>query len=133
MFYTTWRECIRRLQGLPYKTHNNLLPLICNDIDVDGQLHLRFLNFFIKNFKSDNTCVKLCALLRLRGSRSGASNSLNFITNLYNLDKFNIVEIFFMNNIIDAHSPRSADMMSTGAIHDLLCMRDQNNTNFRSN
>ena len=42
MFYTTWRKCIQRLLGLPYRTHNNLLHLICNDIPVDGQLHLRF-------------------------------------------------------------------------------------------
>ena len=28
MFYTTWRKCIRRLLGLPYRTHNNLLHLI---------------------------------------------------------------------------------------------------------
>ena len=42
MFYTTWRKCIRRLLGLPYRAHNNLLHLICNDIPVDGQLHLRF-------------------------------------------------------------------------------------------
>ena len=125
MFYTTWRKCIRLL-GLPYRTHNNLLHLICSDIPVDGQLHLRFLN------KSDNTCVKLCALLCLRGSRSEASNSLNFFTNLYSMDKYIIVDPFFTNTIIDVNSPISADMMSAGAINDVLCMRDQKNTNFTS-
>ena len=70
-------------------------------------LHLRFFNFYANNLKSDNTCVKLCALLYLRGSRSEASNSLNFITNLYSLDKFNIVDISFMNRIKDVNSPRS--------------------------
>ena len=132
MFYTTRRKCIRRLLGLPYRTHNNLLHLICNNIPVDGQLHLRFLNFFVNNLKSDNTCVKLCALLCLRGSRSAASNSLNFITNLYSIDKYNIVDLFFTNTIIDVNSPISADMMSAGAINDVLCMRDQKNTNFTS-
>ena len=112
MFYTTWRRCIRRLLGLPYRTHNNLLHLICNNIPVDGQFHLRFLNFFVNNLKSDNTCVKLCALLCLRGSRSAASNSLNFITNLYSMDKYNTVDLFFTNTIIDVNSPISADMMS---------------------
>ena len=132
MFYTTWRKCIRRLLGLPYRTHNNLLHLICNDIPVDGQLHLRFLNFFVNNLKSDNTCVKLCALLCLRGSRSAASNSLNFITNLYSMDKYNTVDLFFTNTIIDVNSPISADMMSARAINDVLCIRDQKNTNFTS-
>ena len=132
MFYTTWRKCIRRLLGLRYRTHNNLLHLICNDIQVDGQLHLHFLNFFVKNLKSDNTCVKLCALLCLRGTYSEASNSLNCITNLYSLEKYNFVDISFTNTIINVNSPISADMMSAGAINDVLCMRDQNNTNFTS-
>ena len=90
-----------------------MLHLICNDIPVDGQLHLRFLNIFVNNLKSDNTCVKLCALLCLRGSRSEASDSLNFISTLYSLDKFNIVDISVMNRIIEVNCPISA-----GAIND---------------
>ena len=124
MFYTTWRKCIRRLLGLPYRTHTDLLHLICNDILVDGQLHLRFLNFLVNNLKSDNTCVELCVLLCLRVSRSEASNILNFITNVYSLDKFN-VDISFRNRKIDVNSPISADIMSAGAIYDVLCLRDQ--------
>ena len=54
------------------------------------------------------------------------------LTNLYSLDKFNIVDIYFMNRIIDVNSPISADMMSAGSIYDVLCMRDQKNTNFTS-
>ena len=37
-----------------------------------------------------------------------------------------------MNRIIDVNSPISADMMSAGAIYDVLCMRDQKSTNFTS-
>ena len=80
----------------------------------------------------DNTCVKLCALLCLRGSRSEASNSLNFITNLYSMDKYNIVDLFFTSTIIEVNCPISADMMSAGTINDVLCMRDQKNTNITS-
>ena len=74
----------------------------------------------------------MCALLCLRGSRSEASNSLNFITNLYSMDKYNIFDPFFTNTIIDVNSPISTDMMSAGAINDVLCKRDQKNTNFTS-
>ena len=59
-------------------------------------------------------------------------NSHNFITNLYSMDKYNIVDLSFMNTIIDVNSPISADMMSAGAINDVLCMRDQKNTNLTS-
>ena len=37
-----------------------------------------------------------------------------------------------MNTIINVNSHISADMMSAGAINDVLCMRDQKNTNFTS-
>ena len=80
-----------------------------------------------------NTCVQLCALLCLHGSRYEASNSLNFITNLYSLDKCKISNVSFMSNIINTHNSRSADMMPAGATHDSSSMRDQNNTNFMSN
>ena len=45
MFHTAWRKCIRRLYGLPSRTHNDLLPTICQDIPVEGQIHVRFLKF----------------------------------------------------------------------------------------
>ena len=48
------------------------------------------------------------------------------------LDKYNIVDISFMNTIKNVNSPISADMMSAGAINDVLCMRDLKNTNFTS-
>ena len=59
-------------------------------------------------------------------------NSLNFLTNVYSMDKYNIVDLYFTNTIIDVNSPISADMMSAGAINDVLCMRYQKNTNFKS-
>ena len=116
---------------------------------TNGKIYCYFLKQFHEHFRSKTTryqkirsvfrdakscfkCVKLCALLCLRGSRSAASNSLNFITNLYSMVEYNIVDLFFTNTIIDVNSPISADMMSAGAINDLLCMRDQKNTNFTS-
>ena len=133
MFYTTWRKCIRRLLGLPYRTHNNLLHLICNDIPVDGQLHLGFLNFFVNNLKSDNVlnCV-LCYVYLEAVPRPVTALILSQICTVGPMDKYNIVDLFFTNTIIDVNSPISADMMSAGAINDVLCMQDQTNTNFTS-
>ena len=48
------------------------------------------------------------------------------------LSSITTVDISFMNRIIDVNSPISADMMSAGAIYDVLCMREQKNTNFTS-
>ena len=109
---------------------NNLLHLICNDIPVDGQLHLRSLNFFVNNLRviiHVLNCV-LCYVYVEAVPRPVTA----FITNMYSMDKYNIVDLSFTNTIIDVNSPISADMMSAGAINDVLCMRDQKNTNFTS-
>ena len=44
-FLTAWRKSIRYLLQLPYKCRSIYLPLICNDLPVDVQLHSRFLIF----------------------------------------------------------------------------------------
>ena len=61
--HTAWRKCIRRLYGLPSRTHNDLLGTICHDIPVEGQIHVRFLKFIRDNLLSRNPCVQLCARL----------------------------------------------------------------------
>ena len=46
-------------------------------------------------------CSILCFAVCVHGNRSEASNSLNFITNLYSMDKFNIASMSFMTSTID--------------------------------
>ena len=33
-YFTAWRKCVRRVWGIPYRTHCNMLPGICNDWDI---------------------------------------------------------------------------------------------------
>ena len=97
-FYTAWRKSIRRLLRLPLRTHNELLPGICADISAEGKLRTRFLNFYRKCLSSSNSCIKLCANLALRGSRSDTAKSANFICCKYNIDKYNITT-YNANNV----------------------------------
>ena len=69
LFYVAWRKSIRRMLCLPQRTHCSLLPLICQDLPIDCQLHKRFLNFVHSLIHSSNTCVWLCSQLAIRGSR----------------------------------------------------------------
>ena len=41
--YIAWRKCVRKLLGLPYTTHCNLLHLLCKDSSLQVKLHKRFL------------------------------------------------------------------------------------------
>ena len=57
--YMAWRKCIRRIFGLPYTTHCNLLPIIAIDQTIEFKLHNRFLNFFIP-YVAVKTPVLIC-------------------------------------------------------------------------
>ena len=68
----------------------SLLHLICSDIQVDLQLHLRFLKFMTSCIKRDNVCVKISAKHALLGSRSNACNSLSLICSKYHIDHYTL-------------------------------------------
>ena len=60
-FYSTWRQGLRRLFNLPYRTHSRYLPLLCNDLPVNIQLFLRFNKFMYKLLTRENACVQLAS------------------------------------------------------------------------
>jgi hypothetical protein len=129
-FCTAWRKCIRRVFKLPRTTHCVLLPLVCDDINVNSQLHSRFLNFFHSCVSSNNQCVQLCAKQALYGSRSAVCNSLNYICHKYDIYKYDIVTMgrgaytskFVHRNVRMGAS--NDNLAKAGAIKDLIKMRD---------
>ena len=70
---------------LPYRTHSCLLHLIINDLPVDGQIHLRIINFFNCMYKNKNNVMSLCGRLAANGSGSPVSNSLHFVCYRYKI------------------------------------------------
>ena len=86
-FYVAWRKSIRLLWYLPYRTHCNLLPIICDDLPVEYKLHIRFLKSIKSNMNTDNGIVKLCARLCMKGSISDTGKSLTYICSKYGLIK----------------------------------------------
>lgn len=126
--YVAWRKCVRRLLGVPPTTHCALLPLICQNVTFDVQLHKRFLGFFEKPIHSNNSCVSLCAKLALNGSRSHMCCSLNFVCRKYGVNKRRIESDgrqAFVSRFTQFSVDENEDNMSkAGAIRDLLDMRD---------
>ena len=127
-FFTTWRKCLRRLLGIPYRTHNALLYLICNDDPVEWQLHSRFLKFIQSCLRSENKCLQLCATLSMHGSGSNMCKSINYICNQYNILKWSLANA----SLIKCNSHHVAEdlLSSAGIIRDLLHIRDNNHTSF---
>jgi hypothetical protein len=52
---TTWRKGLRRVWNLPYQTHCNILPILCNCLPLHDEICKRTANFINKCLNSD--CV----------------------------------------------------------------------------
>ena len=134
-FWTTWRKCLRRLLGLPPRTHNVLLPLIVGDHCVETQLHARFVNFFSGALKSSNMLVQLCARLALHGSCSSVCNSLTYICNKYNIARY---DVFSEGTATVRHTMFEVekseicvpDQITAGCVTDALYLQDQRDSGF---
>lgn len=89
----TWRKAIRHLLNLPYRTHCNLLNVLCQDLPFTNQLCRRYVKFFTSLNDSSNNVVKMCARLALYGSGSTVSNSLSFISNFVDTPRYQFREV----------------------------------------
>ena len=118
-FYTAWRKCVRRLIGVPNTTHRCLLHLICNDTNVDTQLHCRVLNFLLSCSKSKSSHVQVCLQEVISGSRSAMSKSWVHVRNLYNIDSLDDINVQHIKcnyfNILPEQ-----DLIQAAVIHDML-------------
>jgi hypothetical protein len=56
--YTTWNIALRRLIGLPYRTHRRFLDHICNINHIHVSLKLRFVKFIVSLIESENVLIK---------------------------------------------------------------------------
>ena len=57
LFKVAWRKCVRKIYKIPYNTHCDLVHHICDDLNIDEQLHKRFIKFFINAMNSNNDIV----------------------------------------------------------------------------
>ena len=89
-FYIAWRKCLRRIDGLPNKTHKIILPVLWDVKPIHVQLHKRFVNFVNKNAQTENEIIKICHNLTMQGSSSAVSNSVSHISFLYNISRHNV-------------------------------------------
>ena len=127
-FYVNWRKSVRRVWGLPPRTHCALLNLICDDLPVETQLHIRFLKFIHGVLSSDNECVKMCGQTALNGSASDASNSINFICCMYGLSKYEAFKEstgYLVNHVTSRVAATDDNMFCAHAIKELVECRER--------
>ena len=124
-FLVVWRKCVRKIYAIPYRTHCNLLPLLCSDMPPELQLQSRFIKFFRSALQSDNSVVQLSAKISLEGSRSNVGKNITHFTSMANVPRDNIIHIVTQTPVPDQNLSATA-----GVIRDMIWLRDSRDFSF---
>ena len=84
-FCSSWRRCVRKLIKVNARTHSNLLYLVVEDLNIEGQIHRRIVKFLNSILTSQNPILSRCGNLIKEGSRSSVSQSIRSILSKYNV------------------------------------------------
>jgi hypothetical protein len=92
---TTWRKGLRRIWDLPYDTHNNLLPVLCNSLPIMDELCCRSVNFINNCLVSESHIVRSVAYHSVFVSRafSPLGRNAQFCCKRYEASLFDLQNI----------------------------------------
>ena len=122
-FHTAWRKCIRKLFGLPYKTHCNLLAPICIDHYIKTQLNVRSFKFLKSLSASKNVLCNISLNLAINGSKSNVSNTMSLLSNSYSISRTQLSNVTSLNNQLTIiHKQKPVSNVSAQVVTDLLDM-----------
>ena len=92
-FYTQWRKALRRIWGLPSRTHCIYLPLISDTYPIELISYSRFLNFYKTLLNSDNSIVRNSARMSKFVPNSSMGRNLNYVLYKCNLDVADLLQM----------------------------------------
>ena len=84
-FCSSWKRCVPKLTKINAKTYANLLYLVVEDLNIEGQIHSRIVQFRNSILTSHNPMLSRCGNLVKEGSRSSVSQSIRRIISKYNV------------------------------------------------
>jgi len=99
-----WRNSIRKIWELLYRTHCYLLPLLCHSVPIFDQICIRTLNFVQRCLSHDSDVVKFISdyCIKYGHSNSYIGKNVMFHMRRYKCN-FEMVFSGQMNNIIESH------------------------------
>jgi hypothetical protein len=94
----TWRKGLRRVWDVPYRTHCNILPLLCNELPLYDEICKRTANFINVCLNSDCVLVKRLVYRAIYFERMRSPIGRNALTccirygliSIHNFDKFTV-------------------------------------------
>ena len=124
-FYVAWRKAIRRLLGLPFTTHCNLLHLICEDIPIQSQINYRCITFINSLSTTNNSITKLCYRLALAGSGSPLSQNIGRLAQTYSTERSQVGSID--KSTVNKEFPMTYNaIINANVVSELLDMKNNN-------
>lgn len=126
--FIAWRKCVRRIMKLPVRTHNNLIPLIIDDMGIEFQMEKRLVRFIENMTKSENQYMQLCRQLIVSDSGTCLGRNVTNICTKYQLVKCRLGtggtlipgEVHDNENVRVAAQVRELVQMRENGIHELL-------------
>ena len=77
---STWRKGLRRVWDVPYRTHCNILPLLCNELPLYDEMCKRTANFINLCLTSDSVLIKRLVYRAIYFERMGSTIGRNALT-----------------------------------------------------
>ena len=88
----TWRKCCRSFLGLPYRTHNTLIPNLIQSPSIDEIMLMRIINFVIKGLQNENEIVKNIFKNSLLVNYSNLGRIINNICRQFSIDYISLFD-----------------------------------------
>ena len=111
---------------LPYRTHCDLLPYICDDCPPNEQLYFRVISLCKSLANTDNNLSRICYAQAVSGSGSSVSNTISVISSRWAVPRKDICNITRSQPSIHNNNPDN--VIHASIIRDLLLMKYMNRT-----
>ena len=130
-FVIAWRKGVRRIWGLPYNTHSDLLPILSNCLPIFDEICRRFLVFSYNCIHHDSEIIRSVASYSLLFARNDSVLGKNaiFCSQRYGrtLDELFLENVHLSTHVINNYCDEQTleDRMSTALfLHECVLLRD---------
>ena len=122
-----WRRAIRRIWSLPHTAHCNLLPLICDSLNVHDEFYKRFVKFVRRCLNHDSPLIRNVVSHGIFFSRASSQVGYNAALCVYRFP-LSVYDLFIRGNMsflqYFTYSCDSRDIERTSLLKDLIDVRD---------
>ena len=132
---TKWNVAIRRILGVPNRTHRDLLPLITGLPPVEVSLHCRLIKFYRSLNKSKNPIVKYISEYAVTAANSPLGRNVRLVASKICLPPSELISLS-ENKLKDICYNKWYTMVNdtykvhASVIRDMIDMRDSSDQNF---